>query len=393
MQMASDNLAEDWRLGGYGLYLHWPFCTSKCPYCDFNSHVTDTIDTARWARAFTAEIARVSALTGRRRLDSVFFGGGTPSLMAPDLVATILEKVREVWDLAEDAEITMEANPGSVESGRFRAYAEAGVNRLSLGVQALNDADLRRLGRMHSAAEARAAFDIARRAFSRVSFDLIYARQYQNLTDWRDELAEALRMAADHLSLYQLTIEQGTVFGARAARGLLPGLPDDDSAAHMYLATQEICAAAGLPAYEVSNHAAQGAEGRHNLVYWRAGDYAGVGPGAHGRLTLGGHRLATDTHRAPAAWLAAVEGVGTGEVQVEAVPAQERASEYLLTALRLAEGLDLDRFSRLAGSPLDDRRIESLSDDRLVELTGRRLRATPLGRPVLDAIIRHLLPD
>ncbi|HDR29144.1 radical SAM family heme chaperone HemW, partial [Rhodovulum sp.] len=285
--------AEDWQAGGFGLYVHWPFCLSKCPYCDFNSHVAASIDMGEWQRAYLSEIRRIGAETGPRTLTSVFFGGGTPSLMAPDLVAAILDTVRATWPCANDMEVTLEANPGSVEAGRFAGYRDAGVGRVSLGVQALNDADLGRLGRLHSAAEARAAFDIARNTFERVSFDLIYARQDQLLADWQAELGQALALGVDHLSLYQLTIEPGTAFGDRHARGGLRGLPDDDRAADMYLATQEICAAAGLPAYEVSNHARPGAESRHNLIYWRYGDYAGIGPGAHGRLTLDGRRWAT----------------------------------------------------------------------------------------------------
>jgi putative oxygen-independent coproporphyrinogen III oxidase len=381
---------EDWRNGGFGLYLHWPFCASKCPYCDFNSHVAAEIDQDRWARAYVAEIDRVGRLTGGRVLNTVFFGGGTPSLMAPELVAEILQAVRATWVPANDLEVTLEANPGSVEAGRFRGYAEAGVNRLSMGLQALNDADLRRLGRMHSVAEARAAFDLARESFERVSFDLIYARQHQTLADWRAELAGALGFAADHLSLYQLTIEDGTVFGARQAAGKLAGLPDDDRAADMYAVTQELCEAAGLRAYEVSNHAKTGAESRHNLIYWRSGDYAGIGPGAHGRLTLDGRRWAIEAPKSPAAWLERVERQGSGDGAVEPLAAEDRAAEYLMMSLRLAEGSDLERFSTLGGE-VKLSVIKELQDMHLIRVEAGRITATPRGRIVLNGLLRALL--
>lgn len=376
--------------GGFGLYVHWPFCQAKCPYCDFNSHVVASVDTARWERAFVAEIARLGAETGDKVLSTVFFGGGTPSLMPPELVAAVLEAVRRTWRMTNDAEVTLEANPTSVEAGRFRGYRDAGVNRISMGIQALRDDDLRALGRLHSVAEARAAFDIARGTFARVSFDLIYARQGQGLADWRAELHEALSMAADHLSLYQLTIEDGTAFGDRFARGRLPGLPDDDLGADLFLATQEICEAAGLPAYEVSNHAAPGAESRHNLIYWRGGDYAGIGPGAHGRLTLTGVRVATDTPRMPAAWLDRVEKAGNGEVPRAPVPPEEQALEYLMMGLRLSEGIDLVRYRHLAGADLPADAVARLTDLGLVETVDGRLRTTRDGRPVLNGVLRDL---
>lgn len=381
--------AEDWQAGGFALYVHWPFCASKCPYCDFNSHVVASIDQRAWLSAYKAEIARIAAETPGRVLRSIFFGGGTPSLMAPEVVEGVIGAARAGWGFANDIEITLEANPGSVERGRFAAYADAGVGRLSMGVQALNDADLRRLGRLHSVAEARAAFDVARACFGRVSFDLIYARQDQTREAWARELREALSMAVDHLSLYQLTIEDGTAFGARAAAGGLRGLPDDDLAADMYLETQDICAAVGMPAYEVSNHALPGSETRHNLIYWRQGDWVGIGPGAHGRLTLGGIRWATECPRAPGAWLDAVRQ-GRGELPRTAVPLSEQATEYLLMSMRLTEGMDMDRYARLAGGALDSAQIAELEDLGLVELQGKRLRATDAGRPVLNAILRAL---
>ncbi len=384
---------EDWRAGGFGVYVHWPFCAAKCPYCDFNSHVRTGVDQVRWRLALVAAVRRAARETPGRRVDSVFFGGGTPSLMPPETVAAVLEAIRAAWPMADDLEVTLEANPTSVEAGRFRGYRDAGVNRLSMGIQALHDADLRALGRMHSVAEAVAAFDIARAIFSRVSFDLIYARQGQTPAAWRAELERAMAMAVDHLSLYQLTIEDGTRFGALAALGRLRGLPDGETAAAMYLETQEACAAAGMPGYEISNHARPGAESRHNLVYWRYGDYAGVGPGAHGRLSEGDSRIATEAARAPETWLSSVEAGGDGIIGRAAVPAEEQAVEMMLTGLRLAEGVSLGRYGRLAGRPLSARALEELSALGLVAVDGDTLRATQNGRPVLNAVLDRLLND
>ncbi|MGI1662170.1 radical SAM family heme chaperone HemW [Palleronia sp. KMU-117] len=378
---------DHWQRAGFGLYLHWPFCQAKCPYCDFNSHVAERIDESRWNGAFLSEIQRIGAETQGRVLSTVFFGGGTPSLMSPDLVASILEAVRAMWPMSNDPEITLEANPTSVEAGRFRGYAEAGVNRVSMGVQSLRDDDLRRLGRLHSVAEARAAFDIARANFDRISFDLIYARQDQTLDDWKDELSEALSMAADHLSLYQLTIEDGTAFGDRFRRGRLRGLPDEDLAADMYDLTQELCEAAGLPAYETSNHARPGAESRHNLIYWRSGDYTGIGPGAHGRLTLDGRRLATEALRAPGAWLQAVDQQGSGERPREVVPPEEQLEEFALMGLRLSEGIDA---APLRADPIINNNINDLISDGLLEDRTGRLTATARGRPLLNAVLRAI---
>lgn len=385
-------MMEDWRNGGFGVYLHWPFCAAKCPYCDFNSHVSAEIDVNRWNRAYLSEIDRIGALTKGRVLNTVFFGGGTPSLMPAELVHSLLDRMRATWPTANDLEITLEANPTSVEAGRFRGYAAAGVNRLSMGIQALNDTDLRRLGRLHSVAEAERAFDIARDTFERVSFDLIYARQDQSLAEWRAELTRALRMAVDHFSLYQLTIEDGTAFGARHAAGGLKGLPHEDLSADMYLITQEICEDAGLPAYEVSNHARPGYESRHNLIYWRYGDYAGIGPGAHGRLTLDGIKTATDTPKAPLRWLEMVESQHNGQISSEPVALRDQALEYLMMGLRLREGIDSDRYARLAGTPLDQATVADLTQLGLLEAAPGRLRATREGRAVLDAILRRLFP-
>jgi putative oxygen-independent coproporphyrinogen III oxidase len=384
---------EDWRQGGFGLYLHWPFCQSKCPYCDFNSHVAASIDQSRWQRAYLAEIDRIGAETKGRVLNTVFFGGGTPSLMDPELVAALLDRVRATWMLANDWEVTLEANPGSVEAGRFRAYRQAGVNRLSMGVQALNDADLRRLGRLHSLDEALRAFETARDSFDRVSFDLIYARQDQTPEGWGLELDRALGLAVDHLSLYQLTIEDGTAFGSRHAAGGLRGLPDEGRSVALYEMTQDRCAAAGMPAYEVSNHARPGAESRHNLIYWRGGDYAGIGPGAHGRLTMDGIRWETESARMPETWLGMVERDGSGEGPREAMAGSDRAVEYLLMSLRLSEGSDLERFAALNGRPLDGATLSGLEDLGMVERRAGRLLATARGRMVLNAILRQLLAD
>jgi oxygen-independent coproporphyrinogen-3 oxidase len=385
-------LAEDWQQGGFGLYLHWPFCEAKCPYCDFNSHVARQIDQNRWCAAYLSEIDRYAALAPGRALNTVFFGGGTPSLMAPETVAAILDRIRQHWPMANDPEITLEANPGSVEAGRFRAFAQAGITRVSMGIQALNDHDLRRLGRIHSVSEARQAYDIARENFTRVSFDLIYARQDQTLSDWTSELRDALSMAVDHLSLYQLTIESGTAFGDRYAAGRLRGLPEDDTAADMYEVTQDICEAAGLPAYEVSNHARPGAESRHNLIYWRYGDYIGVGPGAHGRLTRDGQKYATEALRAPGKWLDSVEH-GQASETWDPLSSPDQAVEYLLMGLRITDGIDPDRVTLLAGKPLDVGAIDHLRSIGMIESHGHRLRATRAGRAVLNAVIRDLLPD
>ncbi len=385
-------MAEDWEHGGFGLYIHWPFCQAKCPYCDFNSHVVATIDQKAWETAYLSEVDRIGAQTQGRVLRSVFFGGGTPSMMDPATIDAILAKIRATWSCANDIEITLEANPTSVEAGRFAGYRDAGVNRVSMGIQALNDADLKRLGRLHSASEALAAFDVARNAFDRVSFDLIYARQGQDLADWKTELGSALSMAVDHLSLYQLTIEEGTAFGDRYAAGKLRDLPSEDTAADMYALTQDMCGAAGFGGYEISNHAPTGAESTHNLIYWRYGDYAGIGPGAHGRLTIDGQRYATQTPLAPMAWLQQVSRERHGEEPRELLHFDTQRTEYLLMGMRLAEGVDLGRF----GFDQDDifiNNINELMESNLVRLSENRLRVTDHGRPLLNAVLRNLLRD
>jgi len=375
----------------FGVYLHWPFCLSKCPYCDFNSHVRHAaIDEARYVRAFAAEIAATAARVPGRTVSTIFFGGGTPSLMQPATVAAILDAVARHWTVAPGVEVTLEANPTSVEAARFRGYRAAGVNRVSLGVQALDDAALKALGRLHTAQEALDAVAIARKIFERFSFDLIYARPGQAPQDWSAELSRAIDEAAEHLSLYQLTIEADTPFAALHAAGRLT-VPDDDRARDLYDMTQEVCAARGLPAYEISNHARPGAECRHNLVYWRGHEYAGIGPGAHGRLDIGAQRCATANEKRPEAWLARVESNGHGLVVDEPLTAEERADEFLLMGLRLAEGIDPARYEALAGKSLDAARIALLHAEGAVETTpDGRLRVTLSGFPVLDAVVADL---
>jgi putative oxygen-independent coproporphyrinogen III oxidase len=375
----------------FGVYVHWPFCLSKCPYCDFNSHVRQAgIDEPRYVKAFTAEIATTAARVPSRTVSTIFFGGGTPSLMRPETVGAILDAIGRHWTVAPDAEITLEANPTSVEAARFRGYRAAGVNRVSLGVQSLDDAVLKQLGRLHTAGEALDAVGLARAIFPRFSFDLIYARPGQSVAAWRAELTAALGEAGEHLSLYQLTIEPDTPFAALHAGGKLT-LPDDDFGRDLYDLTLDQCAAAGLPAYEVSNHARPGAECRHNLVYWRYGEYAGIGPGAHGRLLVDGARRATATETRPEAWLMRVESVGHGLTVDDALSRDEQADEFLLMGLRLAEGIDPKRYAALAGRPLDVARIAALTGHGFVETTtDGRLRVTRSGFPVLDAVVADL---
>jgi len=376
---------------GFGVYIHWPFCAAKCPYCDFNSHVRhDPPEQARYARAFAREIALTADRMPGRTVSSIFLGGGTPSLMEPATVGAILDAVAGHWSVAADAEITMEANPSSVEAERFRGYRAAGVNRVSLGVQALNDVDLRFLGRLHDVAEARKAIDIARATFPRISFDLIYARPGQTPDAWARELGAALELAADHLSLYQLTIEDDTPFAALRKAGKLQ-IPDEETAAELYAVTRDTCAAAGMPAYEISNHARPGAECRHNLVYWRYGEYAGIGPGAHGRLKLRDGRHATATERVPEAWLARVEERGDGLTVDDILTPEEEGDELLLMGLRLAEGIDVARYESLAGRELDPEQLADLVAHGMVERTvDGRVRATREGFFVLDAVVADL---
>jgi oxygen-independent coproporphyrinogen-3 oxidase len=375
----------------FGVYLHWPFCLSKCPYCDFNSHVRHgAIDEARYVRAFAAEIASTARRIPDRTVSTIFFGGGTPSLMQPSTVSAILDEIGKHWIIAPNVEVTLEANPTSVEATRFRGYRAAGVNRVSLGVQALNDASLKELGRLHTAQEALDAVAIARSIFDRYSFDLIYARPRQTPAEWAAELKRAIGEAAEHLSLYQLTIEPDTPFFALRQSGKLI-VPDDDTGRDLYDVTQNICAAAGLPAYEISNHARPGAECRHNLIYWRGHEYAGIGPGAHGRLNIDGARVATETERKPELWLMRVESLGHGLTTNELLMPNEQADEYLLMGLRLAEGIDLERYTKLSGRDLDQDRIAALLQQGAVEtMPSGRLRVTLSGFPVLDAVVADL---
>jgi oxygen-independent coproporphyrinogen-3 oxidase len=375
----------------FAVYVHWPFCLSKCPYCDFNSHVRHGgIDEARFVRGFEREIASTAARLGARTVSSIFFGGGTPSLMQPASVQAILDSIAKHWSIAPDAEVSLEANPTSVEATRFRGYRAAGVNRVSLGVQALNDAALKELGRLHSAQEALDAVALARAIFERYSFDLIYARPRQTAEQWSAELKRAIAEAAEHLSLYQLTIEPETPFAGLRAAGKL-AVPDDDLARDLYDLTQWICAEAGLPAYEISNHARPGAECRHNLIYWRGHEYAGIGPGAHGRLNLDGRRIATETEKRPESWLMRVEATGTGICVDESLTAGERADEFLLMGLRLAEGIEPARYLALSGRELDPARIAFLHQEGAVETTAEgRLRVTQSGFPLLDAVVADL---
>jgi putative oxygen-independent coproporphyrinogen III oxidase len=376
------------------LYVHWPFCLSKCPYCDFNSHVRDRIDEPRFAAALLTELRWEAARLGPRPLGSIFFGGGTPSLMQPRTVAGLIEAASALFRPVPDIEITLEANPTSVEAGRLEGYARAGVNRVSLGVQSLDAGALRLLGRGHDAKQAIAALRLARSVFDRVSFDLIYARPGQSLAAWQDELSAALAFGCDHFSLYQLTIEPGTVFEGRHRRGELT-LPEDDYAGALYALTHDVARAAGLDRYEISNYARPGAESRHNLAYWRYGDYAGIGPGAHGRLSLGSKLIATRRHRAPEPWAERVERQGHGSTDEEVLDAPTRAREALLMGLRLAEGIEEARFTDRTGMAIDDAidpdvLAQALAEGYVARGEGR-LYALPEGMRRLDALLGALV--
>lgn len=377
---------------GFGVYIHWPFCASKCPYCDFNSHVRiGGVDERRFLAAFRRELRSTRERIGPRCVTSIFIGGGTPSLMQPSTVGGILDEIGGLWEIEPGAEVTLEANPSSVEADRFRGYRAAGVNRVSLGVQSLRDSDLKQLGRLHSVAEAKAAIAVASNTFERFSFDLIYARPGQTAEAWRAELEEALAMAGGHLSLYQLTIEDGTPFAALHAAGKLR-VPDGEHARALYELTNEITAANGLPAYEISNHAVPGEESQHNLLYWRYGEYAGIGPGAHGRLIIGRERWATMNERVPERWLSQVEETGEGWIEAEPLSPREQADEMLLMGLRIDEGLDLDRLERIGGAQVDFALISQLVDQGLLATSakGRRIKATMAGRMVLNEVVLRL---
>ena len=382
---------------GFGLYLHWPFCLAKCPYCDFNSHVRhEAVDQDRFVRAFNRSLAYQARLAPHRMVTSIFFGGGTPSLMVPKTVEALLAAIQTHFSVSAKAEISMEANPTSVEATRLADYRRAGVNRLSIGVQALNDHDLKALGRKHSVEEAIAAIQLAQRSFERTSFDLIYARPAQTVDDWRQELMEAIDLAAEHLSLYQLTIEPGTMFEQRVRAGQLKPLGDED-ARRLFDITQDICASRGLPAYEISNHARPGAESIHNLTYWRYGEYAGIGPGAHGRLLINGQRIALIQERHPETWLQMIEASDDATIERDVLTTEQQAHELVLMGLRLKEGISPLRYYALAGSALAAEKIDWLVAEGLLEWHGPqgsndpRLRATAKALPVLNAVIEALL--
>ena len=377
-------------MSAFGVYVHWPFCKAKCPYCDFNSHVRHApVDATGFAQSLVDELRWMKARTPGRTVTSIFFGGGTPSLMPPAAVGTVLDGIAALWPVAPDAEITLEANPTSVEAEHFRGYRSAGVNRVSVGVQALNQDDLTALGRQHTPEEALAAFRLAASILPRVSFDMIYARPGQTLESWREELARALTEQQGHMSLYQLTIEPETRFADLHAAGKLL-VPGDDLAADLYDLTQEMTEAAGLAAYEVSNHARAGDESRHNLLYWRYGEYAGVGPGAHSRLIDGGNRLALAAEKHPETWRSLVTARGHGIAHEETVSPEEQAREMLLMGLRISEGIDLQAYARLSNRPISSGRIAALIDLGLVRHENARLRATPAGRKILNAVIAEL---
>jgi oxygen-independent coproporphyrinogen-3 oxidase len=375
----------------FGIYVHWPFCESKCPYCDFNSHVAGSIDQSRWAKGYSTEIKRYSKIAPDRIVTSIFFGGGTPSLMEPKLVDTILTEIRSHWRLSNSVEITLEANPGSVERSRFQGYRNAGVNRASLGIQALNDESLHLLGRRHSRSDALAAIEIATETFDRVSIDLIYARQNQTISEWEAELLSALKLGTEHISLYQLTIEEGTAFHQRQLAGKLPGLPDEDLAADMYLRTIEICAEHGLNDYEVSNLAVPGAESRHNKTYWNSLDYLGIGPGAHGRLTLGDNRFATECHSQPGKWLQEVEGARGGESLRYFLSPDDRLKETLIMGLRLKEGVNLGKLLTLGFSDTQIKRVKALKDAGFLLNESDTIATTLNGRMLLNRLLQEIV--
>ncbi len=394
----------------FGLYIHWPFCKAKCPYCDFNSHVSDTIDHDKWSAAYLKEMDHIAAMTKGRTLTSIFFGGGTPSLMKPETVQKIIDHAQKSWQFSNDIEITLEANPTSIEAQKFSDFKAAGINRVSVGIQSLRDNDLKFLGREHSAQEAISALEIANDVFDRVNFDLIYARPEQKISEWKDELAEAINYAKGHLSLYQLTIEQGTPFYVQHERGEFR-IPEQNQAGEFYEVTQEILTATGLPAYEISNHASEGQESLHNLTYWRYGDYAGIGPGAHGRLTLkspqtrkreegsnsdgAALKYATRTHRAPDIWLDKVANEGHGYHPFEEVNIQERLTEMMMMGLRLREGVLLKNIEKEAGEDwrmvLNQDKIHRLVDESLLVLTKERLQPTQDGMQRLNGLLAYLL--
>lgn len=385
----ANNLANN-----LAIYIHWPFCLAKCPYCDFNSHVRETIDEAAWGHALVQELDHYRTLSGPRTITSIFFGGGTPSLMSGSTVEKLLSHIANLWAMSPEVEISLEANPTSVEAGKFKDFSAAGINRVSLGIQALNDADLKALGREHNAKEARNAIDLSQKYFKRANFDLIYARMGQTPDQWAAELSEAVHMAAAHLSLYQLTIERGTAFYQAHNKGQII-LPSDDMAADMYELTQQICNAHHLPAYEISNHAKRGEESRHNLTYWKYADYLGVGPGAHGRLSIDGEIYALSQERSPEKWLSQVAAFGHATAQKEVLTAQMRAEEMIMMGLRLTQGLNLKDFETRVGQKIegfiDQSYLQRLLELGYMERDAHHLKATDQGLPLLNDLLRRIL--
>ena len=382
---------ENWQRAGFGVYVHWPFCQAKCPYCDFNSHVTGGVDHDAWADALCRSLSNYAEEVGNLTVSSIFFGGGTPSLMAPKTVERVISEVGRHWQFSNDIEITLEANPTSVEASRFEGFRSAGVNRVSVGIQALNNADLKKLGRLHSVNEALQALETAQKTFHRVSFDLICARQDQTLKDWEAELQWAISLGTSHLSLYQLTIEPNTAFGARFARGQLRGLPSEDLSTEMFELTQDITIANGLIAYEVSNHAKPGQESRHNMIYWNGGDYVGIGPGAHGRIQTLNGRFGTEAKRMPSDWIGAIETEGSGETIRETISSRDQAVEYVLMSLRLAAGTSLEFAESLRPDLFNSEKIADFIELGLLRVNDRQLVATDKGRLVLNHILSEIL--
>ena len=384
-------MVENWKRAGFGIYIHWPFCEAKCPYCDFNSHVTSEIDQEAWANAYISELNESYQVTSNKKLSTIFFGGGTPSLMPTETVNKIICHIRSLWKPSKNLEVTLEANPSSVESSKFSEYKSAGINRVSIGVQSLDNNSLKYLGRLHTAEDARRAIDVAKSTFKRVSFDLIYSRQNQSISDWEAELLDALSLGINHMSLYQLTIEDGTTFGDRLKTGKLPGLPSDDKSADMYHVTQEIMEANNLPQYEISNHAFPGEMSKHNLIYWRGGDYVGIGPGAHGRYYKDEKRIATVRTRDPSAWLSQVKRQGHGEESNLSMSNSDEALEYLLMAARLSEGIDLNFLYSLDLNVLNYKKLNDLTAAKFLHTSNNRLFINPSGRAILNSILAELI--
>jgi len=384
-------MVKNWQRAGFGLYIHWPFCQSKCPYCDFNSHVSSNIDQEAWIEAYLSEISNNYHHSSEKILNTVFFGGGTPSLMPSKTIETIITHILSLWKTSNQLEITLEANPTSIDVSRFKEYRSAGVNRVSVGVQSLDDTSLKYLGRLHTGKDAIIAVQTAQSVFDRVSFDLIYARQNQTIKAWEQELLSALSLGTNHMSLYQLTIEDGTVFGDRAKIGKLPGLPSEDLSADMYTLTQEIMSSNRLPLYEVSNHAFPGEESRHNLIYWRGGDFIGIGPGAHGRYYQGPKRKATVMTKNPNKWLSQIKRLGHGAEPSTVLSKSDEALEYLMMSARLVEGTDLKFLDTLDLNLLNYNNIKGLTKLGLIFVKNERMVVTPEGRPVLNSVLSELI--